>query len=253
LKVDPSRHDAAAVGDEPLMLAAERPVYIGADRMQSLRLAVRDGADVLIKDDGFQNPAMAHHFNLLVVDGQSGLGNARLLPAGPLRQPLHIALAKLDALLILGDPSHPSLALLMDAVEAFGKPIFFGHVHAEQRANGKDAEKIHAFCGIAKPEKFLATLAAQGYEPSGHTAYRDHHAFTEAEAESLLAMNVPLITTEKDMARLRLATAGSARARLAEKAHVLKIKLRIDNEDALLSAIEQAIADGQANRLYTSY
>ena len=92
LKVDPAVHDAAAVGDEPLMLAAELPVYVCADRGQSLRLAVRDGHDALVKDDGFQNPSMAHHFNLIVVDGATGLGTGRLLPAGPMRQKLAVAL-----------------------------------------------------------------------------------------------------------------------------------------------------------------
>ncbi len=130
LKVDRQTHHATHVGDEPLMLAADWPVYIGADRMQSLRRAVQDGADMLIKDDGFQNPSLAHHFNLIVVDGASGLGNQRLLPSGPMRQPLSVALERLDALLVIGEARHHSLAFLMDAVEAFGKPIFHGRVQA---------------------------------------------------------------------------------------------------------------------------
>ncbi len=251
LKVNASLHNAQAVGDEPLMLAADWPVYIGAERMQSLRLAVQDGANVLVKDDGFQNPAMAHHFNLIVVDGQSGLGNQRLLPAGPMRQPLHIGLAKLDALLVLGEMTHPSLALLMDAVEAFGKPVFHGQYISATEAKPKS--NLHAFCGIAKPEKFHASLKAHGLEIIGHSHFADHHNFTEAEAEKLLALNTPLITTEKDMARLKKAPKESARARLAEAAHVLNIALQIENEADLLAAIEQSIADGQANRLYKSY
>ena len=82
LKVDPTQHIASQIGDEPLMLAADWPVYICVDRMQSLRFAVQDGADMLIKDDGFQNPSLAHHFNLIVVDGASGLGNERLCRPG---------------------------------------------------------------------------------------------------------------------------------------------------------------------------
>ena len=249
LKVDRQIHHATHVGDEPLMLAADWPVYIGADRMQSLRLAVQDGADVLIKDDGFQNPSLAHHFNLIVVDGASGLGNQRLLPSGPMRQPLSVALERLDALLVIGEARHHSLAFLMDAVEAFGKPIFHGRVQATGHGSGK----VHGFCGIARPQKFQASLVAQGYEIDGFTSFADHHDFTEAEAATLLAHDKPLITTEKDMARLQGAPADSARARLAAEAAVLPIALEIADEAALLAAISRAITDGQANRLYKSY
>lgn len=249
LKVDPTQHMAGQVGDEPLMLATDWPVYIGADRMQSLRRAVQDGADMLIKDDGFQNPSLAHHFNLIVVDGASGLGNQRLLPAGPMRQPLSVALQKLDALLVIGAARHHSLAFLMDAVEAFGKPVFTAEITSHTKGKGA----VHGFCGIAKPEKFRASLEAQGYEIDGFTSFADHHDFTEAEAATLLAHDMPLITTEKDMARLRGAPADSARARLAAEAAVLPITLKVENEADLLHAIEAAIADGQANRLYKSY
>lgn len=249
LKVDRQTHHATHVGDEPLMLAADWPVYIGADRMQSLRLAVQDGADVLIKDDGFQNPSLAHHFNLIVVDGASGLGNQRLLPSGPMRQPLSVALERLDTLLVIGEARHHSLAFLMDAVEAFGKPIFHGRVQATGHGSGK----VHGFCGIARPQKFQASLVAQGYEIDGFTNFADHHDFTEAEAATLLAHDKPLITTEKDMARLQGAPADSARARLAAEAAVLPLALEIADEAALLAAISLAITDGQANRLYKSY
>ncbi|MGB1464506.1 MAG: tetraacyldisaccharide 4'-kinase [Parvibaculales bacterium] len=249
LKVDPTQHMTGQVGDEPLMLATDWPVYIGADRMQSLRRAVQDGADMLIKDDGFQNPSLAHHFNLIVVDGASGLGNQRLLPAGPMRQPLSVALQKLDALLVIGAARHHSLAFLMDAVEAFGKPVFTAEITSHTKGKGA----VHGFCGIAKPEKFRASLEAQGYEIDGFTSFADHHDFTEAEAATLLAHDMPLITTEKDMARLRGAPADSARARLAAEAAVLPITLKVENEADLLHAIEAAIADGQANRLYKSY
>ena len=249
LKVDAAHHIAAQVGDEPLMLAADWPVYIGADRAQSLRLAVQDGADLLIKDDGFQNPSLAHHFDLIVVDGASGLGNQRLLPAGPMRQPLSVALQKLDALLVIGEARHHSLAFLMDAVEAFGKPVFHGHMHATGQGGGA----VHGFCGIAKPEKFRASLAAQGYQIDGFTSFADHHAFSEAEAETLLTQTAPLITTQKDMARLHGAPQDSARARLAAQAAVLPIALKVENEAALLAAINTAMVDGQANQTYKAY
>ena len=99
----------------------------------------------------------------------------------------------------------------MDAVEAFGKPVFHGRV----QATAPEAAKCMAFAALPRPEKFRASLLAQGYEIDGFTSFADHHDFTEAEAAKLLAHDKPLITTEKDMARLQGAPADSARARLA--------------------------------------
>jgi len=253
LKVDPTQHSSAQVGDEPRMLAEACAVYIGADRHQSLRLAAQDGHEVMVKDDGFQNPAMAHHFNLIVVDGATGLGNGRLLPAGPLRQPLSVALKKLDSLLIIGAPSHASLAPLRKAVEAMGKPIFFGQIEPQSPRPKKSAARVHAFCGIAKPEKFIASLRGHGYEVAQVTSFGDHHGFTAAEAERLLASGLTLMTTQKDMARLQGSPEGSALARLAETANTLPIALHIADEAALQTAIQKALADKQASQIYKSY
>ena len=255
LRVDPALHNAAQVGDEPLMLARDWPVYIGADRMAGLRQAVADGHDVLVKDDGFQNPAMAHHFNLIVVDGASGIGNGQLLPSGPLRQRLDIAFGKLDALLVIAPDNaahHPSVDLLMDMAEALGKPVFNGAIETSSKPKTAD-KNVTAFCGIAKPEKFAASLKAAGYTPIAMQAFGDHHAFSEAEAAALLAHDGALITTEKDMARLQGAPESSARAALAARAEVLPIALKVKKADALRDAIRAAMAAKQANQLYKSY
>lgn len=254
LRVDPERHDAAETGDEPLMLAADLPVYIGADRLASLRAGVADGHDMFIKDDGFQNPSLQHGFNLIVVDGASGLGNGRLLPAGPLRQPVATALQRTDALLVLGAPTHASLAALTAQCAAHATPVFHGELAAQKpTTNGP----VLAYCGIAKPEKFAQSLAASGLDMVDMRDFGDHHMFTEAEAEALLAAaadnNVTLITTEKDMARLTGADAGSARGRLRAASHVLKIDLHIADADALLTAIADKLAARQQNQTYKAY
>ena len=253
LHVDPTQHSAAQVGDEPLMLADTCAVYICADRHQSLRLAAQDGHAVMVKDDGFQNPSMTHHFNLIVIDGATGIGNGRLLPAGPLRQPLSIALKRLDALLVIGAASHSSLEPLMKSVEAMGKPIFTGEIKPQSPKPKKSGARVHAFCGIAKPEKFIASLRGHGYDVAQISSFGDHHAFTEAEAERLLASDLKLITTQKDMARLQGAAKGSALARLAKAASPLPIALHIREADALRKAIDTALEQKQASQLYKSY
>jgi tetraacyldisaccharide 4'-kinase len=141
----------------------------------------------------------------------------------------------------------------MDAVEAFGKPVFHGQITAAQIETDINTGKVHGFCGIAKPEKFRASLEAQGVEIVGFTAFADHHNFTDSDAQKLLDTGEVLMTTQKDMARLRGAPSGSARAILAATAQVLPVKLAVDNAAALMHAIDTALADGQANQLYKSY
>ena len=248
LKVDRQTHHATHVGDEPLMLAADWPVYIGADRMQSLRLAVQDGADVLIKDDGFQNPSLAHHFNLIVVDGASGLGNQRLLPSGPMRQPLSVALERLDALLVIGEARHHSLAFLMDAVEAFGKPIF----HGRAQATGHGAAKYTAFAALRDHKNSKPALSRKAMKLTALQALPTIMILPRPKRQPFWRMTSRSSRQKKiwRVCRVRLPT---ARARLAAEAAVLPIALEIADEAALLAAISRAITDGQANRLYKSY
>ena len=255
-KVDPHHHTARQVGDEPLMLARESNVYIGADRMASLRQAIADGADIFIKDDGFQNPSMLHAFNLLVIDGASGLGNARLLPAGPLRQPLHIAHQRIDALLIISQQKdskpHPSLPDFLQFCQAQDIAIYHGHT--QPKAIDLSAAVI-GYCGIAKPEKFAASLAQAGLEVSQLHAFGDHHFFSEKQARRLLEeaekTALPLITTAKDKARLT-SLQSEMRATLARLSYVLEIELIIDNFTSLAAHIDKALADKPRTK-YTPY
>lgn len=245
LKLDPTQHTAHQTGDEPMMLAAygDTPlnVYIGADRHATATLAAQDGHDWAIKDDGFQNPAMRHAFNLLVVDGGIGLGNGRLLPAGPLRQPLPVALQNTDAVLVLGAERHHTLTGLHIACETGTIPVYRGRVSAKQTGTGQ----VIGWCAIAHPEKFRATLQEAGYDPIRFEGFGDHHRPSEPQAQRLLDISatekLPLITTAKDMARLHGSPSGSATAALAAASQVLDIDLTIDDwpdlRDRLLTAL----------------
>src|ERR1700712_1161588 len=105
IQVDPARHVAADVGDEPLMMARTIPVIVARDRIDGAALARSQGATVILMDDGFQNPAIAKDASLIVVDGDRGVGNGCVFPAGPLRAPLPPQLARTDALIIVGKGS----------------------------------------------------------------------------------------------------------------------------------------------------
>jgi tetraacyldisaccharide 4'-kinase len=239
-QVDRSQHDAQMVGDEPLMLASRHNVFIGADRYQTGSLAIGKGFDCLIKDDGFQNPKLAHDLNVIVVDGQTGFGNGYIFPAGPLREPWSDALRRAQAIVLIGDPSHPSLSLFLAAAEAKNIVILKAKIETG-KLGFKKALPLFAYCGLAKPEKFIASLNTAGLKLVGQALFADHHFFSEADAKYILEQANKLgavpITTEKDFARLAGAAKDSYRAQLAEASQLLTIKLQLKNKASLTKLV----------------
>jgi tetraacyldisaccharide 4'-kinase len=204
--VDPDRHRAADVGDEPLMLARTIPVVVARDRLDGVALARSQSATVIVMDDGFQNPAVAKDASLIVIDAQRGLGNGCVIPAGPLRAPLLPQIARTDALIVVGDGA--GAGEVAAAVTARGKPVLSAHLKANDASIASLAGKrVAAFAGIGDPNRFFRTLRASGIEVVLEQAFADHHAFSQSEIETLIAQAtreaLTLVTTEKDLARLR--------------------------------------------------
>ena len=240
IRVDPARHGAAEVGDEPLLLAKLAPTIVARDRVTGAEMAHAAGATVIVMDDGFQNPSLHKDFAIVVVDGRRGIGNGRVIPAGPLRAPLAAQLDHAHALLIVGTPSRASAAA-MAAATVHNIPVFHGRLEPDADAiAGLRGRGVLAFAGIGDPEKFFATLAQAGIAASVTQSFPDHHRYSRAEAEALLAWaardDLLLVTTEKDLARM----AGDENvAALARAARALPVTLRIKEEGAvrrLLSA-----------------
>jgi tetraacyldisaccharide 4'-kinase len=206
VKVDPERHVAADVGDEPLMLARTVPVMVARDRINGLALAKSQGATVILMDDGFQNPAIAKDVSLIVIDSDRGLGNGRLLPAGPLRAPLLPQLDRTDALIVIGDGT--AAGAVAAAIAAQEKPVLSAHLRADDAAVAAlRGKRVLAFAGIGDPGRFFRTLRTSGIEIVRERAFADHHRFSQAEIDTLIADAkrdaLTLVTTEKDLARLR--------------------------------------------------
>ena len=201
LRVEPNRHEAALVGDEALLLARAAPTWVARDRAAGAQAAVKAGARAIFIVDGFQNPALVKDLSLLVVDGAYGFGNGRLIPAGPLRETLPDGLARADAVILLG-ADEAGLAERLGT----GLPLLRAELAPGAEAAELKGQKIFAFAGIARPEKFFRTLREAGAELAETRGFPDHHPYGAREAEGLLAraetLGARAVTTEKDAVRL---------------------------------------------------
>ena len=190
-------HDAVAVGDEPVMLSAFAQVWVARDRLAGARAAVAEGADILVLDDGFQDPALAKDLSIVVVDTATGWGNGRLLPAGPLREPVEDGLARADLVLALGTAAPP---------ETGEVPVARATIEPLQTGMPWAGLPVIAFAGIGRPQKVFDTLRGLGVDLRGAHAFGDHEPYPDAVLNRLLReaqqANARLVTTEKDVARL---------------------------------------------------
>jgi tetraacyldisaccharide 4'-kinase len=246
LQVDPARHRADDVGDEPLLLVRIAPTIVARARVAGATMAVAAGAGVIVMDDGFQNPSLAKDFSILVVDGRRGIGNGRVLPAGPLRAPLSAQLARAHALVVIGTAAGDAGVTEAAAVREI--PTFTAELAPDQSSIAAlRRDRVLAFAGIGDPEKFFRTLTAAGIAVVATRSFPDHHRYTSAQAQALRADaergGLTLVTTEKDLARL---TGDQALADLAAQACVLPVALAFADEEKFRSLLLQRIAAARA-------
>ena len=203
--------------------------------MQSARRAVEAGANALILDDGLQNPGLVKDLSFAVVDGESGFGNGLCVPAGPLRAPVSAQLPFVQALIVLGGDDFGGVSS-----RCFGA---WQAAHPRQpRARCACrapliGREVVAFAGIARPEKFYATLRRVGAQIVATRDFADHHPYTPREVEALIdearGRGALLATTEKDAVRL---TARQARAIVT-----LPVTLRFEEPASLRRILRQAL------------
>jgi tetraacyldisaccharide 4'-kinase len=241
VQVDPASHDAAGVGDEPLLLAKIAPTVVARDRLAGAAAARANGADVIVMDDGFQNPALNKDLAILVVDGRRGIGNGKVFPAGPLRAPLDDQLGCAHAMIVIG-PGNAGDRMAAVA-ERRKLPVFRATLEPDRQAlDALKGQPVLAFAGIGDPEKFFATLRDAGIEVRAQRVFPDHHRYRRNEARDLIAHAereglVP-VTTEKD--EVRLAKQDDLAA-LAGLARMLPVRLKLADGDAFGDFVLRAV------------
>jgi tetraacyldisaccharide 4'-kinase len=230
-----------------LMMARGVTVVISRDRVSGAALARSTGASVIVMDDGFQNPAVAKDASIIVIDGDRGLGNGRVLPAGPMRAPLDLQVARTDALVIVGDgTAADGVAAQVTAKTA---PVFRAQLRPDvESLAALRGQRVLAFAGIGDPGRFFRTLRRAGIDVAAEKAFPDHHPYAESDVAALVsqaqrATLVP-VTTEKDMVKLR-GLAG------AEAIMAFAVTLAFDDDAALRLFVMERLNSARAMKFRT--
>ena len=232
--VNPLVHSSDQVGDESLLIAAFCQVIVTNSRVAGVQLASKCRPDVILMDDGFQDPAVHKDFSIITVNASLGFGNGFCIPAGPLREPVLTGLKRADMCLSIGSKENQKKFL-----EKLAVPLDVVHVAAEVKPllTGMRWEGLNtfAFSGIAHPEKFFLTLESLGVNILGREPLSDHQPLSlslmrrmSAKAKSL---NAKLVCTEKDFVRIPV----------DYRAEVLVFPVRLEIED--WSKIDLKLAD----------
>ncbi|WP_213685918.1 tetraacyldisaccharide 4'-kinase [Roseicyclus sp.] len=236
VRVVERQHIAAETGDEALLLAAFMPTWVAKDRAAGARAAIAAGAQAILLDDGFQNPALAHDLAIVVVDAHIGFGNGLVIPAGPLREPIATGLARADLILSIGDAQAQARF-----AQTWGPVLTLPHVTGALAALPTGLPlagvPVLAFAGIGHPEKFFRTLRAMGADLRATHALRDHQPLSDALMSRMLreakALGAQVVTTEKDAVRL----APALRAQVM----TLPVRLEIADWEALDAALARVL------------
>jgi len=243
LRVDERRHNAAETGDEALLIAAFVPTWVSRDRAEGARAAVKAGAEAILLDDGFQNPGLAHDLSLIVVDAHIGFGNGRVIPAGPLREPVAVGLARADLILSIGDDTAQARF-----VQRWGDWVRLPHLtgRLEPLPTGLPLKglPVLAFAGIGHPEKFFQTLKTMGADLRSTHALNDHQPLSDALMTRMLrearAIGAQVVTTEKDAVRLPPA--------LRAQVMTVPVRLRIEDWAPIDAALDRVFSTPEAPR-----
>lgn len=233
LRVNPQIHSALQVGDEPLLLAQVLPTIVGRNKVNAAKFAMEQGAELIVMDDGFQNPALTKDLSLIVVDRRLSFGNERLLPAGPLREKVRSGIKRAGAIVIINPANFMPTSLP-------GIPFLLARSQAKPSMLALKGKKIIAFCGIAIPHKFYYMLKNAGAEIVDKISFPDHYHYKQKDLlnlkEKAKEHSAILVTTSKDAARM-----DKDFKEEIKDIHVAEMELVFENQDKLEALIGEAI------------
>jgi tetraacyldisaccharide 4'-kinase len=247
-RVDPARHTAAEVGDEPLLLAARAPTVISRDRRLGAEFIARQAPSnaVIIMDDGLQNATLQKDLTIAIVDAARGFGNGSVIPAGPLRAPLEFQMSLADVIVVNGSDGDKARRQLADMASSTAIPQLAAEAVPRGDTTWLQGAKIVAFAGIANPERFFRLLDSLSAGVIERVTFNDHETLSNVDAEKLIALaertGAKLVTTEKDFVRLN--GLDGARTQLRSCSKMLPITLTMPGKDRefLLARIAEAIS-----------
>lgn len=237
VRVEAERHRAKDVGDEPLMMASKVPVIVSRDRAAGAALAIRQGASVVLLDDGFQNPSIEKDASFIVIDSNRGVGNGLVFPAGPLRAPLSQQVPRTDALIVIG-PGRNAEAI-SSAVAIMNRPVLQAKLRLDPAsALSLRGQRVLAFAGIGDPARFFSTLRSIGADVVEERSFPDHHAFAPRDLDAIgataSAQCLKVVTTEKDMIRI---VSDPRNSHHAKDIAMLPVTLAFEDESVLRNVL----------------
>lgn len=240
--VELGQHSARYVGDEPLLLAKIATTIVASDRVAGAKKLRDQGVDIILMDDGFQSAHLWFDLSVMVLDANRGLGNGRVIPAGPVRAPLKQQMQYADMLLVIGTGTAADNLIRIAARSA--KPVYNALLKPTAPQDFNDVRCL-AFAAIGDPDKFYTSLKNAGAHVKETKSFPDHHYYKDDEIAELIALSnasdLTLVTTAKDMVRLD-SEVGKPQE-LIEKTQVFEIQTAFDDPATGRVIVERAMAN----------
>jgi len=240
LIVDINTHLSSEVGDEALLHAKDGLTIVSKDRVKGCKYIEKLDVDLIILDDGFQNPSLIKDYNLIVVSSNKGIGNKLIFPFGPLRESIRRGRKEVNMIIkfINSEQDHHSLSYVH---KYFSKIIDTEYI---TRINANLSENVVVYTGIADPSKLISSINSNNKKIISSFLLRDHQEINESLAKEILIKskenNADIITTEKDIVRLLGAKEDTFKSKLFVKSNIADLAIKAD-EELLINDIENSL------------
>ncbi len=236
VSVDPRSHNAYEVGDEPLLISQHTKVWVSKKKKEGILKAYKEGAELVILDDGHQNFSIAKDINILVFDAEVNLENEKIFPVGNLRESPRNAIDRADFLIFIGS-SELSKKLTENFFKKNNQNIIDGKFKPNIIPKLKKRNLV-AFCGIGRPEKFFSMLRKLNLNVIREYSFPDHHLYSREQLTKISDVaaknNALVVTTEKDFVRIPLAS--------QKKIYAINIELYLSKNKKLLLELKKLVS-----------